>query len=137
LGFLHRSSLENKLQATSDCSQTQMAHGQVQMAPEAVPKVRILAFSSRFQLFFRLETPRNLKWIFFTLYCLQKPSKNHWLQSSYPWSFTWCLDLSIYTISHYKTLKTPMEWKQNNMFLKPLTTSLSLNLFFFKCKEKY
>ena len=33
---------------------------------------------------------------FFTLYCLQ---------SSFPWSFGWCLDLSSYMISHYKTMK--------------------------------
>jgi hypothetical protein len=32
----------------------------------------------RFRSFLCLETPRNLKLIFITLYCLQKPSKNHW-----------------------------------------------------------
>jgi hypothetical protein len=63
----------------------------------------------------------------------------------------WSLGLSIYMIPHYKTLKTHMvlhdldnselQWlerKQYNMFLKPLTTPLTLILFvFIKCKEKY
>jgi len=30
-----------------------------------------------------------------------------------------------------------LEWKQYNMFLKPLPTPLTLVLFVFKCKEKY
>ena len=30
-------------------------------APEAAPNMRFLAFSSRFQSFFRVETPKNLK----------------------------------------------------------------------------
>jgi hypothetical protein len=30
-----------------------------------------------------------------------------------------------------------LELKQFNMFLKPLTTPLTLILFVFKCKEKY
>jgi len=41
---------------------------------EAAPVVRILAFLSHFQSCFRLETRRNLKWNFFSLYCLQEPS---------------------------------------------------------------
>jgi len=108
--------LENKLRAIFTHSRAQVAHteaqnshGHAQEAHEAAPVAQNFALSSCFQSFFRLETPRNLKWLFFTLYCLQEPSRNHWLQSSYPWSFTWYLDLSIYMISHYKTLKTPLE----------------------------
>ena len=71
MGFLHRSSLEIKLQvkntrsqalmapkAVATLPQALMAHGQ---ALEAAPDVRILAFFFRFRSFFRLETPRNLK----------------------------------------------------------------------------
>jgi len=50
--------------------------------PEATPQVRFLAFSSRFRLFFRLETPKNLEWIFFTLYFLQQLSKTLIFNSS-------------------------------------------------------
>jgi len=68
------------------------------------PSLRILACSSRFGLFFRLETLRNLKWFFFSL-CIvfKKFLRTIGLKPSYPWSFMWCLDLSIYMISHYKT----------------------------------
>ena len=54
------------------------AHGLCEGCEWGSSRVRILVISSRSQSFFCLETPRNLKWIFFTLYCLQKPYKNHW-----------------------------------------------------------
>jgi len=79
------------------------------------------AISCVFVPFFHLETPMNLKWIFFTLYCLQIPSRNHWSSISYPWSFKWWLDLSIYMISHYKTVKTPM--KLHDLGKKWITTT--------------
>jgi hypothetical protein len=41
-------------------------HGTSAWAPEAAPRVLFLVFLSRFRLFFRLKTPRNLKWIFFS-----------------------------------------------------------------------
>jgi len=53
------------------------AQGGMYQAHAAAPPAEILVFSSCFRSFFRLETLRNLKWIFFTLNCLQKPSKNH------------------------------------------------------------
>jgi len=69
------------------------------------PCVRNLAFLFRFRSFFCLETPKNLKWIFFTLYHLQQLSKNHW-SSSFISLILHMMSLSIYIISHYKT---PME----------------------------
>jgi len=69
------------------------------------PQVLFLAFSFLFRSFFHLKTPRNLKWISFTLYCLQQPSKNPWSSILHPWSCAWCLDVMIYMIPHYKTLK--------------------------------
>jgi len=78
--------------------------------PEAASQVRFLAFSSFFWSFFHLKTLRNLKSIFFTLYCLQQSFKNPWSSIFHPWSFTWCLDLMIYMIPHYKTLKTGVAW---------------------------
>jgi len=76
-------------------------------APVAASPIQFLAFSFCFQSFFHWDTPRNLKWIFFTLHCLKKKSyRNPWSSISYQWSFTRCLDLSIYIVSHYKTLNT-------------------------------
>jgi hypothetical protein len=123
LGFLQRFSLEKSkinFQPAAGCLKAHTGapkverndvpgakeHGTSMWAPEADTQVRFLAFSSRFRSFFRLKTPRNLKWIFFTLYRLQQPFKNHWSSISYHWSFTWCLDLLICMIPHYKTLKT-------------------------------
>jgi len=113
LGFIHRSSLKNKQKTVFtriwSCSKggltqqrlTSQMHGLMVHAcagaSEATPHVR-------FRLFFRLRTSMNLKWIFFSLYCLQQPSKNPWSSISYHWSFTWCLDLSTYI-----TLKTLLE----------------------------
>jgi len=128
MGFLRWPDLKNKLQvkfarrralalptgalatprAVASLLQVWVMPSQAWVTPRTSLDVGILVFFSRFQSFSRLKTLRNLKWIFFTLYCLKKSSKNQWLQSSYPWSFTWCLDLSIYMISHFKTLKTPM-----------------------------
>jgi len=162
-GFVRWRDLKNKLQAKSarkwslatpmavaSLPQAWVMPSQAWVTPMTSLDVGVLAFFARFQLFFRLKTPRNLKWIFFTLYCLQKSSKNHRLQSSYPWSFTWCLYLSIYMISHFKRLKTPMrlhdlgwQWitltrlKIIQYVPQTLTTPISLNLFAFKCKEKY
>lgn len=122
LSFLYRSSLKNKKTTHSRGSWVPTLMGLdagesgalAVAAPgagasEAVPLAQFLAFSSCFRSFFRLETPRNLKWIFFTLYCLQKPYKNYCPSISYTLSFTWCVDLLNYMISHYKTLKTRMK----------------------------
>jgi len=64
LGFVHRFYLKNKLwviEAMATLPHVQVARGNVQEAHVAPPVVRNLIFSSRFQSFFRLETPRNLK----------------------------------------------------------------------------
>jgi len=105
LGFIRRYSLENK-QKVVDAGHR--AHRYKRKAPEAAPHVWFLVFSFRFLSFFCYKTPRNLKWISFTLYYLQQLSKNPWSLILHPWSFTRCLDFMIYMIPHYKTLKTPM-----------------------------
>jgi hypothetical protein len=86
-----------------DCCPIERKHGFMQMGAWGSPSCANSAVFDHFHSFFRLAMPWNLKWIFFTLYCLQIPSKNHCLQYSYTRSFTGCLDLLIYMISHYKT----------------------------------
>jgi len=60
--------------------------------------VNFAVFVLFFLSFFHLKMLWNLKWIFFILYCLQRPIKTIDLQSSYPRPFTWCLVLLIYMI---------------------------------------
>ena len=94
LGFFHRFSLKNKQRAVFACSCAYEAHTGAQEAHRSVKHClmckRSMACAQeahgaasmcellRFRLFFHLETPMNLKWIFITLYRLKKPSKNHW-----------------------------------------------------------
>jgi len=76
MGFICQSSLKNKqkwgftlrqahgamrMRQQGMLSHGTGAHGTCVGAHEAAPQVRFLVYSSRFQLFFRLETPRNLK----------------------------------------------------------------------------
>jgi len=54
------------------------AQGCMAHAHEASLLVQTLQFSTLFQSLFHLVMPWNFKWFFFTLYCLQMSSKNHW-----------------------------------------------------------
>jgi len=86
LCFLHPSNLENKQivitehvgkqgAAITNAASCAGAHMLGTGEHLAVSYVRFLAFSSRCRSFFHLETPKNLKWIFFTSYCLKKTFK--------------------------------------------------------------
>jgi len=102
-------------------------HGHALMAHEAAHCVRNLTFLSRFRLFFRLETPMNVKWIFFTLYFLQKPSKNYWNSifiSLILYVMSWFVDLhdfslqntqNIYGFASFKIKVNYNESSENNI----------------------
>ena len=115
LKFLHRSILENKktINYGHVCAQGPIPSGTG--AHLATSHVRFLAFLSCFFLiFFYHSSVWKLLWtwnefalLFIVFKNLLRTTR---LQTSYHWSFTWCLDLLIYMISYYKTLKTPMEY---------------------------
>jgi hypothetical protein len=116
LGLFHRFNLKRiKQQTIFACSKAQRrlagaheVHGLCAGCTWGSPCARILAFSSRFQLIFRLKTLGT--WNEFSLLCIvfKNLLRTIGLQSSYLYSFMWYLNLLIYTISHYKTLKTYM-----------------------------
>lgn len=73
IGVLNQNMLKNKQQALSDhvpCAGCMCASGSLSCA-------NFVVFVP-FRAFFRLAIPWSLKWIFFSLYCIQIPFKNHW-----------------------------------------------------------
>lgn len=73
IGVLNQNMLKNKKQALSDhvpCAG--------RMCASSSPSCANFVVFVHFRSFFRLAIPWSLKWIFFTLYCIQIPFKNHW-----------------------------------------------------------
>jgi len=122
LGFIHRSSLENKQKVVFN---RYWVHGCIKQgawAPEGsrnavlgvgehgtcvggvwgIPQMWFFAFS----FVLSSENSKNLKWIFFTLYCLQQPFKKAWSSILHHWSFTWCRYIDLHDYSLQNTQNT-------------------------------
>jgi len=129
------------LQAIFGCNQAQMAPTRVQMAPEAAP---VLNHSSFWKLLWTWNEFSSLCIVFKNL--LRTIDFNHHILDSscdvlicrFIWFLTTKHSKYLWSCKIYdKSELQRLEWKQYHMFLKPLTTPLSLNLFIFKCNEKY